>query len=630
MRGNMWTIVMGALAGLLGASYLGIKYWMPWLIYDLQFLWVILNGYLIPMTSDIKNRKLTIDRVEETVQRYPNKPMLVYGNTTFTYSECNAFANKVASTALSLGLKRGDVVAIILANEPDFVWTMIGLQKIGVQMAFINYNLRNESLVHVIKIAEPKMIFVSREKEIQRPVTDIHQALTGIPVYHFGEADDPNFLPLDPILEKSSEQNVGEDIRKQIRMTDNSLYIYTSGTTGLPKAAYIPTEKIVKAAWSMASLNLSSDDIVYTALPLYHSSASLLALGNVLRTGATMVLKKKFSASNFIKDCRENKVTVVHYVGELFRYVSATPPNSSDTDHCIRCAFGNGLRIDVWKIMLERFKIPHIYEFYAATEMPVGLANISNTVGSVGRMSPLLKLTLPCEFVLYDEENENVVRTKEGLCMLAPLESPGLLLIKLDEKRRMTFEGYKGKESERKKKLVYNVLRQGDCYINTGDALTRDKNYFVYFADRLGDTFRWKGENVSTTEVANIFMELDILSDVCVYGVRIGDNEGKGGMAAISLKNQPEDLSLNTEQLLNIAQHCKKHLPSYARPRFIRVVKEFIYTSTFKQSKLKLKEEGYNLAEVASPVYYLDCKENTYTEMTPDVERDITSGTVKM
>ncbi|XP_048735135.1 long-chain fatty acid transport protein 2-like isoform X4 [Ostrea edulis] len=576
-RGNMWTIVMGALAGLLGASYLGIKYWMPWLIYDLQFLWVILNGYLIPMTSDIKNRKLTIDRVEETVQRYPNKPMLVYGNTTFTYSECNAFANKVASTALSLGLKRGDVVAIILANEPDFVWTMIGLQKIGVQMAFINYNLRNESLVHVIKIAEPKMIFVSREKEIQRPVTDIHQALTGIPVYHFGEADDPNFLPLDPILEKSSEQNVGEDIRKQIRMTDNSLYIYTSGTTG-----------------------------------------------------ATMVLKKKFSASNFIKDCRENKVTVVHYVGELFRYVSATPPNSSDTDHCIRCAFGNGLRIDVWKIMLERFKIPHIYEFYAATEMPVGLANISNTVGSVGRMSPLLKLTLPCEFVLYDEENENVVRTKEGLCMLAPLESPGLLLIKLDEKRRMTFEGYKGKESERKKKLVYNVLRQGDCYINTGDALTRDKNYFVYFADRLGDTFRWKGENVSTTEVANIFMELDILSDVCVYGVRIGDNEGKGGMAAISLKNQPEDLSLNTEQLLNIAQHCKKHLPSYARPRFIRVVKEFIYTSTFKQSKLKLKEEGYNLAEVASPVYYLDCKENTYTEMTPDVERDITSGTVKM
>ncbi|XP_061172965.1 long-chain fatty acid transport protein 2-like [Saccostrea echinata] len=629
-RGNMWTILAGAITGLVGATYLGIKYWSPWIKYDLQFFWTVIFNYLIPMSKDIKRGRLPINRFEETVKKHRDKTMLVYDNKTFTYNEGNARSNKFANAALSLGLERGDVVAIVLANEPDFIWTFLGLQKIGVQMAFINFNLRNESLVHVIKVAEPKMIFISRDTDLQNPVSEILQELHGIPVYHFGESRDSNFIPMDSIIERSSNENVGEDIRKCIRMKDNSLYIYTSGTTGLPKAAYIPNEKLVKGAWSMAIQNLCQDDIVYTALPLYHSSASLIALGNVLRTGATLVLKKKFSASRFISDCREHNVTVVHYVGELLRYVAATPPSSSDTNHCIRCAFGNGLRKDVWKIMLERFKIPHIYEFYAATEMPVGLANINNIVGAVGRMSPLLKFSLPCEFVLYDKENEDVLRNKNGLCVLAPLESSGLLLIKLDERRRLTFEGYKGKESERKKKLVFNVIRHGDCYINTGDAFTRDKDYFVYFSDRLGDTFRWKGENVSTTEVANILMELELVSDICVYGVRIGENEGKAGMAALTLQTQPENLSLKVEQLNSIAEHCVKQLPAYARPRFIRVVKEFIYTSTFKQSKLKLKEEGYDLNKVTSPVYFLDCKENNYKQMTPEIQKDIDSGKIKM
>lgn len=628
----MWTVVAGAITGLFGASYLGIKFWAPWIVYDLKYIWTVMVYSVLPMITDIKKRKLFINRFEETVKRCPQKTMLIFEKSSFSYSEVNARANKIAHGALGLGLKRGDVVAIVLANEPDFIWTVLGLQKIGVQMAFINFNLRNESLVHVIKVADPKMVFISKEKDIQNPVSDIKSELSGIPVYHFGEADDPDFKPLDGVIEQSSDQNVSGDIRKEIKMRDNCCYVYTSGTTGLPKAAYIPYEKVVKACWSMAALNLSEDDIIYTSLPLYHSAALLLALGNVIRTGATLVLKKKFSASQFIRDCREHRVTVVHYVGEILRYVTATPPSSSDSDHCIRCAFGNGLRRDVWKVMSERFKIPQIYEFYAATEMPVGLVNVSNKLGAVGRMSPLLKLTVQSEFVLYDQENEDVVRNKDGLCVLAPLDTPGLLLLKLNEKRRMTFEGYKGKESERKKKLVYDVIVPGDCYINTGDAFTRDKDYFVYFADRLGDTFRWKGENVSTTEVANILVELDILTDACVYGVEIPDNEGKAGMAAINLKQsfKTDDLSLTQEKLTAIAQISGKHLPPYARPRFLRVVKEFEYTSTFKQSKLKLKQDGYDLTKVASPVYYLNCKENTYNKMTPEIEKQINSGIIKM
>lgn len=629
---NMWTMVAGAITGLFGASYLGIKFWAPWIVYDLKYIWTVVISSVIPMVSDIKKRKLAIDRFEETAKRYPEKTMLIFEKSTFSYSEGNARANKIAHAALSLGLKRGDVVAIVLANEPDFIWTILGLQKVGVQMAFINFNLRNESLVHVIKVAEPQIIFVSREKDIQNPVSEIKSELSGIPVYHFGEADDPDFKPLDHKIEISSDQNVPEDTRKQIKMRDNCCYVYTSGTTGLPKAAYIPYEKIVKASWAMAALGISMDDTLYTSLPLYHSAASLLAMGNVLRTGATLVLKKKFSASQFIRDCREHRVTVVHYVGEIFRYVAATPPSSSDTDHCIRCAFGNGLRRDVWKVMSERFKIPYIYEFYAATEMPVGLVNISNKLGAVGRMSPLLKLTVPSEFVLYDQENEDVVRNKDGLCVLAPLDSPGLLLLKLNEKRRMTFEGYKGKESERKKKLVYDVIVPGDCYINTGDAFTRDTDYFVYFSDRLGDTFRWKGENVSTTEVGNILVELDFLTDACVYGVQIADNEGKAGMAALSLKQpfKTDHLGLSQDHLKAIAKISEKHLPPYARPRFLRVVKEFEYTSTFKQSKLKLKQEGYDLAKVASPLYYLNCKDNTYNAMSKEIQEKINSGVIKM
>ncbi|XP_034324906.1 long-chain fatty acid transport protein 6 isoform X2 [Magallana gigas] len=631
-KSTMWTVIAGAITGLFGASYLGIKFWAPWVVYDLKYIWTVMISSVLPMLSDIKKRKLPIDRFQETVKRDPQKTMLIVEKSSFSYGEGNARANKIAHSALSLGLKRGDVVAIILANEPDFIWTILGLQKVGVQMAFINFNLRNESLVHVIKVAEPKMIFVSREKDIQNPVSDIKNELAGIPIYHFGEADDPDFKPLDGVIEESSDQDVSEEFRKEIKMIDNCCYVYTSGTTGLPKAAYIPYEKVVKASWALAALNISKDDIIYTSLPLYHSAASLLTVENVIRTGATVVLKKKFSASQFIRDCRDHRVTVVHYVGEILRYVAATPPSSSDSDHCIRCAFGNGLRRDVWKIMSDRFKIPHIYEFYAATEMPVGMVNISNKLGAVGRMSPLLKMTLPSEFVLYDQATEDVVRNKDGLCVLAPLDTPGLLLLKLNERRRMTFEGYKGKESERKKKLVHDVIVPGDCYINTGDAFTRDKDYFVYFADRLGDTFRWKGENVSTTEVANILVELDILTDACVYGVEIPDNEGKAGMAAVSLKHslKTDDLSLTQEQIKAIAQISEKHLPSYARPRFLRVVKEFEYTSTFKQSKLRLKQEGYDLNKVASPVYYLNCKENTYKEMTPEIEKQINSGVIKM
>lgn len=627
---NSWTVLTGAISGLVGISYLGIKLWAPWVFSDLQYILDVVRGCVIPMMSDIKRGKLIISHFEDTVKKHPQKTMLVFEKSSFTYSEGNARANRIAHAAQGLGLKRGDVVAIVLANEPDFIWTVLGLQKIGVQIALINFNLKNESLTHVIRIVGPKMIFVSRDRDIQQAVSEVQSELSEIPIYHFGETDNPNFIPLDPLVQGSSDENLSGDVRKEIKMRDNCFYIYTSGTTGLPKAAYIPHEKLTKSAWSLAVLKFASDDIVYTALPMYHSSASLIVLGNVLRTGATLVLRKKFSASRMIQDCRENRVTVLHYVGEIFRYVAATPPTSSDADHCIRCAFGNGLRKDVWKVMLERFKLPRIYEFYAATEMPVGLINISNKLGAVGRMSPLLKLSLPCEFVLYDQENEDVVRSEDGLCVIAPLDKPGLLLLKVDEKRRMTFEGYKGKESERQNKFVYNVVRAGDCYINTGDSFTRDKDYFVYFADRLGDTFRWKGENVSTTEVAGILMELDMLADACVYGVHIKGNEGKAGMAAVSLREPPGDLSMSMDQLKAIAHICEMQLPPYARPRFIRVVEEFVYTSTFKQSKLKLKQEGYSLTAIASPVYYLDCKHNTYREMTQDIEEKINTGLIKM
>ncbi|KAK3095057.1 hypothetical protein FSP39_009767 [Pinctada imbricata] len=342
-----------------------------------------------------------------------------------------------------------------------------------------------------------------------------------------------------------------------------------------------------------------------------------------------MVLKKKFSASQFLDDCRKYDVTVIHYVGELCRYLVSRPPRDNDRDHKIKLAYGNGLRKDVWKELNTRFNIPNVTEFYGATEMPVGFINLTNKFGACGRLSPLLKMLVPVDLVKYDMEEQDLVRNEKGFAVRAKVGEPGLLIIKLTNVKGITFEGYKGRTEENQKKIFHDVFKKGDQFINTGDLFTVDKDYDMFFSDRIGDTFRWKGENVSTTEVSNILVELDFIMDACVFGVLIPGCEGRAGMVALSLKSQGET-TLTTHQLATIIDHCKNNLGVYAWPRFLRIQKELEITSTYKQRKMALVTEGFDPDKVKSTVYYLDCKTQTYKQIDKATYAEICSGKIAM
>ncbi|KAL8615939.1 hypothetical protein ACOMHN_034615 [Nucella lapillus] len=370
----------------------------------------------------------------------------------------------------------------------------------------------------------------------------------------------------------------------------------------------------------MLVLDIGKDDIMYTCLPLYHSAGGGLGLFRVLSSGCTMVLRNKFSASHFWADCRKHRVTVIQYIGEIFRYILAQPPSELDSVHTVRGAVGNGLRKDIFEEVQRRYKIPRILEFYGATEGVSALMNISNVPGAIGRISPFLSLLDPDHKVLvkYDLATAIPLRDNNGRVMQIKPGEAGLFLSKVPDIVLSTdrpFSVYKSSQDATEKKLVRGAFKEGDMYFNYGDVLYLDSDYFVYFHDRIGDTFRWKGENVSTTDVANTLTRLDFIMDANVYGVTVPGHDGRAGMAALSLNDRE---TLTPEQRKEIFDLCHADLPVYARPLFLRVLHEDLLTGTFKQRKVELRDEGYDLAKVKDELYILDPKAATFSPLTSD------------
>ncbi|XP_076876099.1 long-chain fatty acid transport protein 3 isoform X2 [Brachyhypopomus gauderio] len=400
------------------------------------------------------------------------------------------------------------------------------------------------------------------------------------------------------------------------------LLIFTSGTTGLPKAARVSH---IKAVMSMAFLRMcgaGERDTVYLALPLYHMAASLLGIGGCIDLGATCVLKKKFSASQFWKDCVKYDVTVLQYIGELCRYLVNQPQTPEEKTHRVRIAAGSGLRPDVWKEFSRRFGKIQIREAYGLTEASIGFVNYTAEVGPIGRASYFNKCLLPFEFLKCDPETYEPVRTNTGRCVKVNKGETGLLVAPLSFTN--PFLGYAGNTAMTEKKLLRNVFKDGDVYFNTGDLMLQDDRDFVYFKDRIGDTFRWKGENVATTEVSEILGCLDFLQDVNVYGVTVPGYEGRVGMAAVVLKEGQE---LDGGSLY---AHLLHHLPAYAWPWFIRLRTSLDTTETFKQQKRKLGEDGFCPHNVQDPLYFLDSCKRTYIPLTQSVYDDIVSGKIRL
>ncbi|PVD19595.1 hypothetical protein C0Q70_20085 [Pomacea canaliculata] len=575
------------LIGTAGAAGLGVVAWQttfPWIKYDIQLM--KLGKYLMKIREEVMNSFL-IDLFETHADKQPKKAMLIFEDSVYTYEFMELQANRVANAVRCLGLGFGDTVAMMIHNEPAFIWTFLGLD-----------------LLHA--------------------VSDILDDLEGLPIYIQGctDSDVPQGMNgLDSLMAQSLPVRIDRSVRKDMTMESILCYIYTSGTTGLPKPAFISQGKGTGISLVLQAVKLSAEDVVYTCLPLYHSSGGGIGLFGVIERGATMILVGKFSARNFWSDCRKYGATVIQYIGEIFRYVLAQPPHELDGVHNIRAAMGNGLRKDIFKAVQERFKIPLICEFFGATEGMTMLINIANRPGAIGRLSPLLSKIDPDvkALVKFDYTTAQPLRDKNGRCIKVKIGEPGLFLSKVPDLIRQTKETvhvYKASEEANEKKLVRNAFVDGDLYFNYGDVFSLDKDYFLYFHDRIGDTFRWKGENVSTTEVANVLSLLPFISDANVYGVQVPGHDGRAGMAAITLK---EGNKMTEAQLKQLYQLCEDDLASYARPLFLRVLSQAVLTSTFKQQKFNLVQEGYDLTKVTDPLYYHNSSAQTYSPLTAQV-----------
>uniref|UniRef100_A0A8D3CQW4 long-chain-fatty-acid--CoA ligase n=1 Tax=Scophthalmus maximus TaxID=52904 RepID=A0A8D3CQW4_SCOMX len=548
----------------------------------------------------------------------PGKPFIVFERQTLTYRDVDRRSSRFANALRAGGaLKQGDVVAQLMCNEPDFVCVWLGLCKLGCEVAFLNSNVKDSSLRHCLLGCGATALVVGADVVhlVERVLPDLKKDNMAVWVVdHTSPSEDINSL-LDKV-EHVSEELLSEP--PKVDIMSNFLFIFTSGTTGLSKAARVGHLKAIMSMAFFTICGATSDDIIYITLPLYHMSASLLGIGGCIQLGATCVLKKKFSASQFWKDCVQHNVTVVQYIGELCRYLVNQPERA----HRVRLAAGSGLRADVWKKFAQRFSTITIREGYGLTEASVGFLNYTDEVGPIGRASYFNKLSMPFELLRYDPQSYEPIREDSGRCTPAQIGEPGILVAPLTAINQ--FLGYAGNKVQSEKKLLRDVFKAGDVYFNTGDLLLQDHRDFLYFHDRVGDTFRWKGENVSTTEVSEILGLVDFMKDANVYGVTIPGYEGRAGMAAVVLKR---DHKLNGPELYS---HLLRTLPAYAWPRFLRVQTSLDVTETFKQQKTKLVQEGFHPDVTQDPLYFLDVSQQDYVPLTASTYQDIVSGKIHL
>ncbi|KAM9375845.1 long-chain fatty acid transport protein 2-like [Pholidichthys leucotaenia] len=565
-----------------------------------------------------------VDGFSDAARRHPDKIFMHFEGQVHTYSEVDRRSNKLARALRDeVRLKEGDAVALFLPNEPAYVWTWLGLAKLGCPAALLNINIRSKSLLHCFSCCGAKVIISS--PELQDAVEEVLPTLReqGTRVYLLADSCSvEGITALSEKISQASDEPLSWDLRANVKLRSTALYIYTSGTTGLPKAAIVTHERVWAASFIQESCGVTSDDIFYVNLPLYHSAGFLIGMVGCIQNGATFVLRRKFSASQFWDDCRKHDVTVMQYIGETMRYLCNMPMKENEKNHKVRIAIGNGVRSDICSQFVKRFGDIRVRELYAATEGNIGFINYTSKIGPVGRINLLQKFIFPSALIKFDIEKEEPVRNAEGLCIKAAPGETGLLVGKITH--RSPFTGYAGNKQQTEKKRLRDVLQKGDLYFNTGDLLSIDHDRFVYFQDRVGDTFRWKGENVATSEVADILTMVDCILAANVYGVKVEGHEGRIGMAAITLKEGKDfDCSDTYKQVVN-------YLPVYARPRFIRIQPCLEMTGTFKMKKVKLVEEGFNPTCIKDPLYFVDSDKKTYIPVTEEIYGAITSGEVKL
>jgi fatty-acyl-CoA synthase len=556
--------------------------------------------------------------------RFGEKPALLSDRETMSFAALARRMNQYSRWAIAEGVERGATVCLLMPNRPEYLAIWLGITQVGGVVALLNANLTGRALAHCIAVAAPSHLIVAGE--LAQALGSAAPHLSIAPKIWLHGAADLSDTRIDIAIEAFDGAALAGAEKRDVRHADRALCIYTSGTTGMPKAANVSHHRIVMWSYWFAGLaDISADDRMYDCLPLYHSVGGIVATGAALVGGGSVVVQERFSARQFWDDIVRWDCTLFQYIGELCRYLTAAARHPAERAHRLRLACGNGMSADVWRAFEKRFAIPRILEFYAATEGNFSLYNVEGKIGAIGKVPSFLMARNPIALVKFDFDNDRPLRGAGGFCVRSARNEPGEAIGRIATDARdlsARFEGYTS-AADTEKKILRNVFAPGDSYLRSGDLMRIDEQGFYYFVDRIGDTFRWKGENVATLEVASALCGCPGIAEAVVYGVAVAGAEGRAGMALLGVEVEGE------LDLMEIAERMRS-LPDYARPVFLRVRRQIEITATFKHKKHDLAKEGFDPNVIVDPLYVFDRTQGAYVAMNRHRFAAIQSGTMRI
>jgi fatty-acyl-CoA synthase len=559
--------------------------------------------------------------IDELAATRDAAPALLSERECLSYRALAQRANRYARWALERGIGPGEAVALLMPNRPDYLAAWLGVTRVGGVVALLNTHLTGPSLAHCLDLVGPRHIIAAAE--LIDPLTTALRGLRERPAVWVHGAGGEDFPRVDLDVERYGGEPLERTARRPTTLDDWALYIYTSGTTGLPKAARVSHFRLMQwSHWFAGLMDVRPADRMYDCLPMYHSVGGVVAPGAALVGGASVVLRERFSARDFWSDVVRWDCTLFQYIGELCRYLLHAEPTAAETAHRIRLCCGNGLRADVWEAFERRFRIPQILEFYAATEGNVSLFNVDGKPGAIGRIPGFLAHRFPAALVRWDAAREAPVRDERGRCIRCATDEVGEAIGKVaGEPGGGRFEGYTSADAS-EDKLLRDVFEPGDVWFRTGDLMRCDADDYYYFVDRVGDTFRWKGENVAAFEVAEAIGAFGGIREATVYGVSVPGADGRAGMAAVVLDAELDRAAFRA--------HLRERLPRYACPLFVRVRDRLDVTTTFKHAKQDLIRDGYDPAAGTDVVLFDHPELEAFVELDGALYDRIRTGGIRL
>ena len=555
-------------------------------------------------------------------QEFDAVPALVSTEATLSYRDLAIRCSKYARWGLAESLRPGDTVCLMMPNCAEYMAIWLGLTRIGAVVSLVNNNLAGDSLVHSISVVAPRAVIVG--SDLASRLIEVRGRLEpGLSCWVYGHSTQ-DVAPLAPEVARLPGDELGDSECAPPPLDATALYIYTSGTTGLPKAAKVSHHRVMQwSHWFAGLMDTRPTDRMFNCLPLYHSVGGVVATGATLVGGGTVVIRARFSASDFWRDVRDERCTLFQYIGELCRYLVNAPHQDIETAHEIRIACGNGLRPEVWEPFQKRFKIPRILEYYASTEGNFSLYNCEGRPGAIGKIPSFLAHRLPVALLRFDVDSGEPWRNADGFCERCGPDETGEavgFIPNAGKDLAGRFEGYADPEASARK-VLHHVFKEGDSWYRTGDLMRRDERGFYYFVDRVGETYRWKGENVSTAEVLSALTASRGVVDGVVYGVAVPGADGRAGTAALVVNAEFDLAAFRAEVALR--------LPAYARPAFLRLLDTIESTGTFKPRKQDLIDAGVDPARTRDKLYFDDPRKQAYVPLDAPLYAAIAAGTIR-